>query len=222
MPGPCVAFFLGAIISLELARTEESEAFDLRSNEGWPGDSAANSRLATNSWTIGSHILCASLLADKTSRCKCHVMCWSFEYGTTWAEVEAGGEGVKELLHLLQKSTTGAESTAVGVFGYEGTGKKSLLKALRREAAAAGGSGKGDVDVDGWMGCMGKFRWVLDGCCAVALWVLRSPVMFFLYVSRKRAAFGLCWSVATCWRSWGRSSLALCVAPGDAWPFAKG
>lgn len=74
------------------------------------------------------------------------------------AEVEAGGEGVKELLHLLQKSATGAESTAVGVFGYEGTGKKSLLKALRREAAAAGGSGKGDADVDGWMGCMG-----LDG-----------------------------------------------------------
>jgi len=60
---------------------------------------------------------------------------------TFCVQVEAGGEGVKELLHLLQKSATGAESTAVGVFGYEGTGKKSLLKALRREAAAAGGSG---------------------------------------------------------------------------------
>lgn len=55
-------------------------------------------------------------------------------------QVEAGGEGVKELLHVLQRSATGAESSVVGVLGFEGTGKKSLLKALRREQAA-GSSG---------------------------------------------------------------------------------
>ena len=54
--------------------------------------------------------------------------------------MEAGGEGVKELLHVLQRSATGAESSVVGVLGFEGTGKKSLLKALRREQAA-GSSG---------------------------------------------------------------------------------
>ncbi|CAK9037167.1 unnamed protein product [Durusdinium trenchii] len=53
-------------------------------------------------------------------------------------QVEAGGEGVKELLHMLgaRKSSEG-EGPTVGVLGYEGTGKKSLLKALRREAAGA-------------------------------------------------------------------------------------
>jgi len=56
-------------------------------------------------------------------------------------QVEAGGEGVKELLHVLQRSATGAESSVVGVLGFEGTGKKSLLKALRREQAA-GSSGQ--------------------------------------------------------------------------------
>ena len=55
-------------------------------------------------------------------------------------QVEAGGEGAKELLHVLQRSATGAESSVVGVLGFEGTGKKSLLKALRREQAA-GSSG---------------------------------------------------------------------------------
>ena len=92
--------------------------------------------------------------------------------------MEAGGEGVKELLQLLQKSAaTGAESTAVGVFGYEGTGKKSLLKALRREAAAAGGSGKGDADVDGWMGLHG-FRFLGVVLLCVVLWALGSHVTF--------------------------------------------
>ena len=41
---------------------------------------------------------------------------------------------------MLQQSA--AEGNVVGVLGFEGTGKKSLLKALRREQAATGTSGQ--------------------------------------------------------------------------------
>mmetsp|Transcript_87513 Transcript_87513/g.155220 ORF Transcript_87513/g.155220 Transcript_87513/m.155220 type:complete len:483 (-) Transcript_87513:71-1519(-) len=63
-------------------------------------------------------------------------------------QVEAGNEGVAELVQMLGHSPASSSSkapkaaqasaaTAVGVVGYSGTGKRSLLKALRREAGSA-------------------------------------------------------------------------------------
>jgi len=65
-------------------------------------------------------------------------------------QVEAGGEGVAELVQMLghspsaSSSSTGSASAkaaapaeAVGVVGYPGTGKRSLLKAIRREVTGA-------------------------------------------------------------------------------------
>lgn len=65
-------------------------------------------------------------------------------------QVEAGGEGVAELVQMLghspsaSSSSTGSTSEkaaapaeAVGILGYPGTGKRSLLKAIRREVTGA-------------------------------------------------------------------------------------
>lgn len=65
-------------------------------------------------------------------------------------QVEAGGEGVAELVQMLghspsaSSSSTGSTSAkaaapaeAVGIVGYPGTGKRSLLKAIRREVTGA-------------------------------------------------------------------------------------
>ncbi|CAE7366333.1 Gnl3 [Symbiodinium natans] len=51
-------------------------------------------------------------------------------------QVEAGGEGVAQLVQMLGFGPGAKEEPTqqVGILGYEGTGKKSLLKALRREA----------------------------------------------------------------------------------------
>ena len=51
-------------------------------------------------------------------------------------KVEAGGEGVAQLVQMLGFGPGAKEEPTqqVGILGYEGTGKKSLLKALRREA----------------------------------------------------------------------------------------
>ena len=50
-------------------------------------------------------------------------------------QVEAGGEGVKELLHML--GTKSGESPTVGILGYEGTGK--TLGTIKRQQLLGGG-----------------------------------------------------------------------------------
>jgi len=62
-------------------------------------------------------------------------------------QVEAGNEGVAELVQMLGHSPASSSSkapqaaststAAVGLLGYPGTGKRALIKALRREAGAA-------------------------------------------------------------------------------------
>lgn len=50
---------------------------------------------------------------------------------TVVVQAEAGREGVAELLQLLGQAP--GKEAAVGVFGYAGTGKKALCKAIRQE-----------------------------------------------------------------------------------------
>eukprot|EP00931_Biecheleriopsis_adriatica_P075863 TRINITY_DN49635_c0_g1_i1.p1 TRINITY_DN49635_c0_g1~~TRINITY_DN49635_c0_g1_i1.p1 ORF type:complete len:478 (-),score=157.04 TRINITY_DN49635_c0_g1_i1:75-1508(-) len=58
---------------------------------------------------------------------------------TVSVAVEAGGDGLAQLIQMLghgpEKSK--APASSVGILGYEGTGKRALSKAIRREAPGA-------------------------------------------------------------------------------------
>lgn len=84
-----------------------------------------------------------------------HVVRWMQALGREGAAIavqaEAGREGIAELLRMLghapksaaaskaidAAATAVAQAQAVGVVGYQGTGKKALIKAMRQEAKAA-------------------------------------------------------------------------------------